>query len=59
MPIKNLRLSAGMNRKQFSDYFGIPYRTVEDWESHRAKCASYLLELIRYKLEKEGLVKRE
>ena len=27
-----LRKSTGMNRRQFSDYFGIPYRTVQDWE---------------------------
>lgn len=59
MSIKDLRLSTGMNRKQFSDYFRIPYRTVEDWEANKAECAPYLAELIRYKLEKEGLVKRE
>ena len=25
-----LRKSTGMNRRKFSDYFGIPYRTVQD-----------------------------
>lgn len=56
MSIKDIRLSTGMNRKQFAGYFGIPYRTLEDWEAGRAKCAPYLLALIVYKLEKEGLV---
>lgn len=59
MSIKELRLEAKMNRKQFADYFGIPYRTVEDWEAEKAKCAPYLFELIRYKLEREGFVERE
>lgn len=56
MSIKEIRLSTGMNRKQFADYFGIPYRTLEDWEAAKAKCAPYLLALIVYKLEKEGLL---
>lgn len=59
MSIKELRLAANMNRKQFSEYFGIPYRTIEDWEAEKAKCAPYLFELMRYKLKREGLVKCE
>lgn len=31
--IKELRESTGMNRKEFCEYFGIPYRTVTEWES--------------------------
>lgn len=54
MSVKELRLKTSMNRKQFSDYFGIPYRTLEDWEAGKAKCAPYLFELMRYKLEREG-----
>ena len=30
--IKELRESTGMNRKEFCDFFQIPYRTVTDWE---------------------------
>lgn len=56
MSIRELRNKTGMSRRAFSDYFGIPYRTVEDWEAGKAKCAPYLVELIRYKLEKEGLI---
>ena len=29
---KELRESTGMNRKEFCEYFGIPYRTVTEWE---------------------------
>ena len=23
----------GTNRREFSDYYGIPYRTIQDWEA--------------------------
>ena len=28
--IKELREKMGMNRREFSDYYGIPYRTVQE-----------------------------
>lgn len=54
--IKELRQAAAMSRKEFSEYFNIPYRTIEDWEAGRRKCPVYLEELIKYKLEKEQLI---
>ena len=30
--VKELREKMGMNRREFSDYYGIPYRTVQDWD---------------------------
>ena len=56
MDIKDLREAAGMNRAQFAAYFCIPYRTVENWETGARQIPSYLLELMVYKLQKEGLV---
>jgi DNA-binding transcriptional regulator YiaG len=56
MTIKELRTAAGMTQQAFSDYFGIPKRTVEDWEGNKAKPAQYLVTLIEYKLRKEGLI---
>lgn len=44
--IKELRERTGMNRKQFCDYFGIPYRTVEDWENGKSNCAKYLYDAL-------------
>lgn len=55
MDFKELLEKSGMNMKQFSDYFEIPYRTVQDWKSGARKCPDYLLSLIQYKIEKEGL----
>ena len=45
-----------MNRKEFANYFNIPYRTVENWETdstNKRNCPTYLLELMIYKLENE------
>ena len=51
--IKTLRQKYNLTRKQFTEMFDIPYRTVQDWELGNRKCPEYLLKLIEYKLEKE------
>lgn len=56
MTIKELRTAAGMTQKAFSEYFGIPKRTIEDWEGDRRSCPAYVTALIAYKLRKEGLI---
>lgn len=56
MTIKEMRAASGMTQKAFSEYFGIPKRTIECWEGGQRNCQEYLIELIRYKLEKEGLL---
>ena len=50
----NLRKETGMNRKQFCEYFNIPYRTVTDWELGNRKMPDYLLRLMKYKVEMEN-----
>ena len=57
MSIKELRKLSGMTQKAFGEYFGIPKRTVEDWECERRSCSEYLLRLMYYKMEKEGVIK--
>lgn len=52
-----MRKAAGMTQQAFADYFGIPKRSVENWEGGKRDCPPYLLDLIRYKLEREGLIK--
>ncbi len=53
-----MRAKTGMNRKEFSDYFGIPYRTVQDWELGNRQMPDYLLRLMAYKLEMEYIAKK-
>lgn len=59
MKIKELRNLAGMTQKGFAEYFGIPQRTVEDWERGVRVPPVYVLELIEYKLKSEGYLKGE
>ena len=54
MTIKELREATGMTQKAFAEYFHIPKRTIENWEGGQNKCPEYLLELMEYKLRKEG-----
>lgn len=55
--IKDLRTATGMTQKAFAEYFGISKRSIESWEGGQRECPTYLLELMKYKLEKEGLIK--
>ena len=52
-----LRQDMGMNRRKFADYFGIPYRTVQDWELGNRQMPEYLLRLMIYKATSEKLIK--
>lgn len=54
--IKELRLACGMTQKAFAEYFDIPRRTIEDWDSEKHSPPEYLLKLIEYKLEKEKMI---
>jgi transcriptional regulator with XRE-family HTH domain len=54
--LKELRTMVGMTQKEFSEYFGIPKRTIEDWERGARKYPQYLIELMEYKLIKEGIL---
>lgn len=53
--IKKLRTDMGMNRKEFCDYYNIPYRTVTDWEAGKRKMPGYVLELMEFKADVEQL----
>ena len=52
-----LRESTGMTRKEFCEYFEIPYRTVQDWELGNSKMPDYLLRLMEYKIRMEQGIK--
>ena len=58
MNITELIEASGMSRPAFAEYFGIPYRTIQNWDLGLRDCPEYLLELMKYKLEKENLLKK-
>lgn len=55
MTFKELRRQSGMTQRQFAEYFGIPRRTIENWETEVNQCADYVIELLKYKLDHEGI----
>lgn len=57
--LMELRASTGMNRREFCEYFEIPYRTVQDWECGKRTMPEYLLRLMNYKIEMEKLQKKK
>jgi DNA-binding transcriptional regulator YiaG len=54
--IKSLRTASGMTQKEFAEYFDIPKRTIENWESNTRKCPTYLIHLIEFKLKTENKI---
>jgi DNA-binding transcriptional regulator YiaG len=50
-----LRMKTGMNRREFAEYFGIPYRTMQDWELGNRTMPEYLFRLMEYKIKMEKL----
>ena len=53
-----LRKSTGMNRREFCDYFGIPYRTVTEWELGNRKMPDYVLRMMEYRVRMEKMVRQ-
>lgn len=55
--IRELREKTGMSRKEFCDYFNIPYRTVTEWERDNRHAPEYVLRLLEYYIQMELLSK--
>lgn len=56
--IKELRESTGMNRKEFCEYFGIPYRTVAERERGTRKMPDYVSRLLTYRIKMDNLARK-
>ena len=54
-----IRKGTGMNRREFAEYFEIPYRTVQDWELGNRQMPEYLFRLMEYKIRIEKLVREQ
>ena len=57
--IKELRESTGMNRREFCEYFDIPYRTVTEWERDNRHAPEYVLRLLEYYIRMQELMKEK
>ena len=56
--LKELRTATGMTQKNFGEYFGIPHRTIQNWEGGQSQCPKYLLDLMIYKLKNENMIEK-
>lgn len=43
---RRFRKTTGLNLRQFSKMYGIPYRTLQNWEYGIAKPPDYVMKLI-------------
>lgn len=57
--LKRIRQDLGMNRTEFSQYMGIPLRTLEEWEAGRRQMPDYVFRLIAYYTKMERLLKEK
>ena len=57
--IKELRESTGINRREFCEYFDIPYRTVTEWERGMRHAPDYVMRLLEYYIRMEKLFKKD
>ena len=55
--LKKIRDDLGMNRTEFSQYIGIPLRTLEEWEAGRRQMPEYVLRLMAYYTKVEKYLK--
>jgi DNA-binding transcriptional regulator YiaG len=45
-----------MKLTEFAEYFNIPYRTLQNWKAGIRACPSYVVELMKYRLENENKI---
>lgn len=53
MNFRELRASTGMTQQGFADHFGIPKRTIENWDSGVSSPPPYVLSMLIRILELE------
>lgn len=51
--IKQLRSSTALTQAAFADRYGIPRRTIEDWETGKRQPPGYVIDLLTYRIAKE------
>lgn len=45
--MKEFRQSIGMSQSKFAEHFGLPLRTLQEWEQERRTPPPYLLDLLK------------
>lgn len=50
MMVKRLREKTGLNITKFSEKYGIPYRTLQNWERGINECPFYVYSLLEFRV---------
>lgn len=58
MKIKDIRNRTGFNQGEFAEYFGIPIRSLQEWEQERKNPPPYLCSLLERILDAEDRLAR-
>ena len=53
--IREARKAAGLSQSELAGHLEIPIRTLQQWEQGRRNLPDYVLKLILFKLEADGL----
>ena len=51
--IKSERIRLGLTQHQLSELTGIPFRTIQNWETGQRKCPEYVERLLLFYLRHE------
>lgn len=51
MKIKELRARTGLSQAKFAEKYGIPKRTIEDWEAGRHDPPAYVEDLLEFRIQ--------
>lgn len=54
--IKSERIRLGLTQTQLAELLGVPFRTIQNWETGQRKCPDYVERLI---IEKLSQIKKE
>lgn len=57
--VKEIRAMTGLSQARFADKYGIPKRTLEDWEADRRVPPAYVVNLLRRCVEADNEKKAE
>lgn len=53
MDIKDIRQTTGLSQSKFAEHFGIPVRTLQQWEQGKSSPPDYVANMMAYILELE------
>lgn len=51
MTVKEIRNLTGLSQQSFADKYGIPKRSIENWETGLRKCPEYVVKLLEFKVK--------